>query len=523
MRLPPGDYCAYLRKSRADIEAEDKGDEDTYVRHERMLFDLAKRHDITISKIYRERPISGERISSRPEMMKLLADIEEDMWTGVLVVEVERLARGDTMDQGIVAQAFKFSDTLIITPMRTFNPNDPNDEEYFEFNLFMSRREFKTINRRLQAGRIASVKEGNYIGSRPPYGYVRKKIGRSYSLEPHPEQAAIVKLIFGLYTDHDPEKRMGITRICHYLNDNNIPSPKGTLWIDASLSGILRNITYTGMVKWRIRPAKKSKNVGGRSRLDPFLICDGNHEALITPEIFEKATNIRKAGSHTHAVAGKVSNPMAGLVRCGLCGGPIQLRPNPKTPDMLICPKRGCKTKGSYLEPIEKRLLFNLSEWIENYKERIKAQQLNQEQTKDVEDLRLKAQQDTAERTRKKIKELQEQRNNLDDLLESKVYTIQKYMDRSKIIETRIAELTQSLELIETELTAEIRKNEIRKKTIPRIEHALKVYPALTEPVQKNDLLRSIIKTIIYSKEKGGRWSKDQDSFVLQIEPILEH
>ncbi|MCZ8518394.1 hypothetical protein [Paenibacillus sp. KR2-11] len=44
------------------------------------------------------------------------------------------------MDQGIVARTFKYSSTLIITPMRTYDPNNLNDEEYFEFGLFMSRR-----------------------------------------------------------------------------------------------------------------------------------------------------------------------------------------------------------------------------------------------------------------------------------------------------------------------------------------------------------------------------------------------
>lgn len=88
-------------------------------------------------------------------------------------MEVERLARGDTIDQGIVAQTFKFSDTKIITPIKTYNPNNEFDEEYFEFGLFMSRREYKTINRRLQRGRMASVKDGKYVANKAPYGYNR--------------------------------------------------------------------------------------------------------------------------------------------------------------------------------------------------------------------------------------------------------------------------------------------------------------------------------------------------------------
>ena len=91
-------------------------------------------------------------------------------------MEVERLARGDTIDQGIVAQTFKLSCTKIITPMKTYDPNNEYDEEYFEFGLFMSRREYKTINRRLQRGRVASVKEGKYVGNKSPYGYTRMKL-----------------------------------------------------------------------------------------------------------------------------------------------------------------------------------------------------------------------------------------------------------------------------------------------------------------------------------------------------------
>lgn len=152
-------YCMYLRKSRADLEAETRGEGETLAKHERILLALARKLKINVTKIYKE-IVSGETIAARPVMQQLLSDVEKGMWKGVLVVEVERLARGDTMDQGLVAQTFKYSDTKIITPIKTYDPNDEFDEEYFEFGLFMSRREYKTINRRLQRGRALSAKEG---------------------------------------------------------------------------------------------------------------------------------------------------------------------------------------------------------------------------------------------------------------------------------------------------------------------------------------------------------------------------
>ena len=83
-------YCVYLRKSRADLEAEARGEGETLKRHEQALLELAKRQKINVTEIYRE-IVSGETIASRPVMQQLLTDVERGMWEGVLVMEVERL------------------------------------------------------------------------------------------------------------------------------------------------------------------------------------------------------------------------------------------------------------------------------------------------------------------------------------------------------------------------------------------------------------------------------------------------
>ena len=131
-------YAIYLRKSRADMEAEAKGEGETLARHQAQLMELARRRDLNITHIYKE-IVSGENIAARPQMQLLLADISENKYDGVIVMEIERLARGDTIDQGVVAQAFKSTDTKIITPTKTYDPANEFDEEYFEFSLFMSK------------------------------------------------------------------------------------------------------------------------------------------------------------------------------------------------------------------------------------------------------------------------------------------------------------------------------------------------------------------------------------------------
>ena len=47
-------YAIYLRKSRADIEAEAKGEGETLARHHAQLMELARRRNLNITKIYKE-------------------------------------------------------------------------------------------------------------------------------------------------------------------------------------------------------------------------------------------------------------------------------------------------------------------------------------------------------------------------------------------------------------------------------------------------------------------------------------
>ena len=124
-------YLIYLRKSRSDLEAEAHGEGETLSRHEHTLLELAKRQHLNVTDIYRE-VVSGDTIAARPMMQRVLSEVEQGVWSGVLVMEVERLARGDTIDQGIIAQTFKFSGTKIITPIKTYDPDNEFDEEYFE-------------------------------------------------------------------------------------------------------------------------------------------------------------------------------------------------------------------------------------------------------------------------------------------------------------------------------------------------------------------------------------------------------
>lgn len=509
----------YLRKSRADLEAETRGEGETLAKHERILLALARKLKINVTKIYKE-IVSGETIAARPVMQQLLSDVEKGMWKGVLVVEVERLARGDTMDQGLVAQTFKYSDTKIITPIKTYDPNDEFDEEYFEFGLFMSRREYKTINRRLQRGRALSAKEGKYVGNIPPYGYKRKKLENNsgYTLEPNPDEAKVVILIYKLYTG--PE-RLGISLIRNRLNEMKIPTRKGGDWTTSTIRNILSNPVYIGKIRWKARPQVK-KMVNGemikeRPRAKDAIIVDGLHPAIIDEITFDIAQQyLAKNPSLPIPTRYKVKNPLAGLIVCGMCGRNMNRRPyNGKYPDVLMCVGPTCTNVSSQLSLVEEKLLKALEKWLSSYKLEIK------EQNKQETNLETELIEKSIEALDNELATLEKQLNNLHDLLEQGIYSIDTFLERSKILNEKIETTKKDKKELDEKLKNTFAREKGEKAFIPKVEKVIDLYWKLETPKEKNALLKEVLEKVSYTKEVSGRWHAKPDDFKLKLYPKL--
>ena len=408
-------------------------------------------------------------------------------------MEVERLARGDTMDQGLVAQTFKYSDTRIITPMKTYDPSNEFDEEYFEFGLFMSRREYKTINRRLQAGRTASAKEGKYVASRAPFGYDKVKIknDKGYTLTVVPENATIIKLIFSLYVYGEEEesgvrRRLGIQQLARRLNDMHIPPIRHDYWQKETIRDILINPVYTGKIRWNWRPVKK-KMVGGKTQKErprnfenDYILVNGLHEAIIDAETFALAQEyITRNPPSPVGYKSSVKNPMAGLIICGECGRKMVLRKGyaPK-PDYLVCHARACSNVSSPFSLVEARILETLGQWLGDYK-------LHWDYQYEIQNVSSGTLEKALAKSEHDIEVLEKQLSRTHDLLEQGVYTTEDFLKRSKALSERIDNTKIDRAVLEKELGLSVARDESRRVIIPKVEHLLEVYKILPTAAQK--------------------------------------
>ena len=321
-QFSPDEIFLYLRKSRSDDPLLTV--EEVLARHEAILDEWCEKYlgeKIPEKNKFRE-VVSGETIADRPVMQTILKKIESPKIKAVLVVEVQRLSRGELEDAGRIIKLFRFTNTLVITPPKTYDLHDEYDRDAFERELKRGNEFLEYTKKIMGRGKMLSVSQGNYIGSIPPYGYDKVWIVEGKRKVPtlaiKEDEANVVRMIFDMYVNKD----MGTPNIAHALDALHIPPTKGEHWSQATIKDILENVHYIGKIKWNWRMTtpvvEDSEVIKKRPRQTEYHIFDGKHEAIISEELFQAAQE-RRGKNPRHKVSTKIRNPFSSLLYCK-CG-----------------------------------------------------------------------------------------------------------------------------------------------------------------------------------------------------------
>ena len=486
-------YAIHLRKSRADLEAEARGEGESLARHRARLLAFAERAGLPIVAEYSE-IISGDRLSERPEMQRLLADVASGKYDGVLTVEVSRLTRGDLMDQGRIMNTFKYSGTKIITPEHTYDLSEDWDEDVLQSDLMMARREYKYIKKRMQRGRQASASEGLWQG-RVPYGYQKVKVrpGKGYTLEPDPDQAPVVRMIFDMYA----REKIGCSTIAQRLNALGLRTNTGHVWTNSSVMCISKNPVYAGFVVWGKRTSVTRMDANGTLSTSRVvnaapILAPGKHPPLIDQATFDAAQNVRASHDLTrcHSSA-PVRNPLAGLVYCAICGKAMVRKDNGNSLgskyDMLKCPTPSCPTTATALSIVEKSILATLDDFVLS---------VSSSPAAPVPDHRA-AQLAAAQAT---IDRLQQQRKRIYAAYEEGVYDSAAFVARRAEKDQEIRAAKETLEALQT--SVEPTDEEVMRANLPLIISVLEAYDTTAAPLERTKLLKSVFSRIEYTKTR---------------------
>lgn len=352
---------------------------------------------------------SGESLKDRPEITRLLKDIEDPAVKAIIVVEVQRLSRGDLEDAGRLIRLLRYTNTYVITPMKIYDLRDEYDRDAFERELKRG-NEYLEYFKKIQArGRLASVKEGNYIGSTAPFGFdrIEKFDGKKsyHTLTERKDQADIVRMIFNWYCEED----IGVTAICRRLEQLGAKTKTGcTTWKPSIIFSILENHHYIGCTRWNWRKTVKIiedqeiKKLRPKAKVDEFLLFEGKHNGIISEEQFKRAREIRGRRHRTRRDL-TLKNPFSGIMFCKKCGSKIGYNTYTKNgveyaPPKLVCNNQvHCKTGSVKYSEVLDYVRKVLKDCISDFEVRIDNDQ----------DDSVKLHRDLIERLTKQLKDLE--------------------------------------------------------------------------------------------------------------------
>jgi predicted RNase H-like HicB family nuclease len=507
LNLQPDEILDYLRKSRADDPTLTV--EEVLARHEAILDEWAEKNlgmPIPESNKYRE-VVSGETIADRPEIQKVLKRIESPKIKAILIVEVQRLSRGDLEDCGRLIKLLRYTNTLVITPQKIYDLRDEYDRDMFERELKRGNEFLEYTKKIMNRGKLRSISEGNYIASIPPYGYdkvwVTEGKRKCPSLSPNKEEAPIVQLIFDMYTN----KNIGMTTICKHLDSIGAKPLKGDHWSVHALKDMLTNVHYIGKIKWNwtktvtIVENGEIKKTRPRSQIGEYLMYEGRHEAIITEELFY-ATQ-KKLGMNPRIRKNMgIRNPLAGLIYCQ-CGRAMSLRiyknkdgSERNVPRLLCDGQTHCHTSSCTYDEMLEMVKGVLTQCIEDYEHRIKSNTS-----------------DSMKLHEKLLKNLEKKMQDL-EAREIAQWEAQSHPDESQRMPPHIFKMLNEKLLKEKEEVKEAMCN--ARKSMPdpvdyqeRLVRFKKAFDALEDPEadaeSKNRLLKDCIERIDYNRAKAER------------------
>nr|WP_300167586.1 recombinase family protein [uncultured Flavonifractor sp.] len=481
------DAAQYLRKSRME---EGMDTEEVLAKHRKALADFAAAHDIHIIETYYE-VVSGESLYARPEMLRLLEDVEEGRYDAVLVMDLDRLSRGRMKDQGIILDAFRDSGTLIVTPEKTYDLSDDLDDEMAEFKTFMSRREYKIINKRLRRGLKQTIQDGCYVAN-APYGYRKVNVDRKPTLEIYEPEAKFVRMMYDLYL-----QGYGCVSIARHVNALGARPHRSAEFTRNSVAHILRNPTFAGKIVWdqktHIRKGAKGnpKHITIYNPREKWTIVDGMHPAIISQETYDKVQAMFAGRYIPSKQDGTVRSPLAGLVRCANCGQRMQ-RLVMKGQPYLLCTRPGCCASTKF-ELVEKRVLSYLEETLAR---------LEVEQQQGVTDRDTSVLDTTLEAIQKELAAAQRQKSRLYELLELEEYDLPTFRERMAAVKEKIAGLERRQR--ETQQAIEHARLADPAALAEKIRGVLEAYDA-SDPAGRNALLKGVLSTVWYRKPKKTR------------------
>lgn len=452
----------------------------------RLLLEYAEKNNIMIDSnyIFIEDGISGKKADKRPEFQKMIAHAKNKEFDIILVWKFSRFARNQ--EESIVYKSLLKKnnvDVLSVSEPLVDGPFGSLIERIIEWmDEYYSIR----LSGEVMRGMTEKAMRGGFQ-TKPPFGY--KVVPGNPVPVVVPEEAAIVKSIFESYLSGN-----SAFDISKSLTSRGVVTRSGNPFKRATISYMLSNTFYCGIVRWNIR-----NNDSKRSLKDPsqWITTSGEHEAIIDKDTFDQVQ--KKLLQHKQISPNRKPNSsyahyLSGLIYCSSCGS-------------VLVSSRGKNTNGKFYGG------FNCNNYnkggclVSHSISHMKAEaaikkSLEEFSTSDIVEFEklpdTSAPLDTSF-LEAKLSKLDAKEQRFKDAYANGVDTLEEYKFNKQLI-------TAEREKLTTELQELQHKNKITESDVilmkNRVSNILDIINSDSYSIaEKNKALKSIIKKIVFDKK----------------------
>ena len=246
-----------------------------------FLKSYCKMHEIDNYEFYIDGGYSGSNIN-RPDMQRLIEDVEDHKIDIVVVFKLDRLSRSQKDTLYLIEEVFNPNDCGFVSIKENFDTNTPFGKAMVGILSVFAQLERETILERTRIGRKKRAEEGLWYGTGNlpfAYDYDEKK----GILVPNKEKVEIVNKMVELYLQGMPMTQVGAL---FGLQDQTVRS------------------IFTSPVGLGKIPYKDE-------------IFEGQHVPIMTQETYDKLQQKMKERAVTYKHANYL---LAGKIVCGKCG-----------------------------------------------------------------------------------------------------------------------------------------------------------------------------------------------------------
>ena len=283
---------------------------------------FAEREELVIAGVYEDAGKSGKSVEGRPAFRRMLSDIESGAGIDyVMVYKLSRFGRNaaDILNSLELLQTY---DVNLICIEEGIDSSQASGKLLISVLSAVAEIERENILEQTMNGRREKARQGKWNGGPAPYGYMIK----DEILSINEEEAEIVRTIYDKYVN----TRLGYSGIAKYFNLQGIKkTPRKESDIEEFSAHFIQllidNPVYCGKIAYGRRSKKRVKGKKNEYKLvkqKEYCLVDGQHEGIISEELWQKAQEKRLATGIKYAskLGKERAHLLTGIIKCPKCG-----------------------------------------------------------------------------------------------------------------------------------------------------------------------------------------------------------